>query len=181
MNLFSDLFKFDRTIKAYYTSDVSTNRCTRINAPNLLKPMNRAANPSLIGLLNRESSKHQHMGLNLHSEWQQQRHCLVTYLLPFPYYVAGGLDGTRLSQICCRGVKLEGKSHLNLLLLICSFHVNLCEVVRNAFYLPLNHWDNIRDNYSKWWCLYRACLSFKLGRELDFLYILYLISHTVIS
>lgn len=70
------------------------------------------------------------MGLNLHSDWQQQRHCLVTNSLPFPYYVAGGLDGTCLSQICCRG-EAEGKTHPNSLhqaLSICHFDINLCEV-----------------------------------------------------
>lgn len=53
------------------------------------------AAPSLTGVVTaRGKSGHQHMGLNLHCNWQQQRHCLVTNSLPFPYYVAGGLDGT---------------------------------------------------------------------------------------
>lgn len=41
------------------------------------------------------------MGLDLHSDWQQQRHCLVTNSLPFPYYVAAGLDGIHSSQTSC--------------------------------------------------------------------------------
>lgn len=45
-----------------------------------------------------ESSNHQHMGLDLHYDLQQQRHCLVTNSLPFPYYVAGGLGETCSSQ-----------------------------------------------------------------------------------
>lgn len=64
------------------------------------------------GLFWWESTKHQHMGLDLHSGWQQQRHCLMTNSLPFPCCVAGGLKRTCLSLSYHRAGRGRGGGHL---------------------------------------------------------------------
>ena len=98
------------TINAKLHPSVTASKTT-ITTPTsdgIIRPMfeklnlQRAAGPihRHLGGYSEESSKHQHIGLNLHSNWQKQRHCLVTDPLPFPYYVAGGLDGTCLTPTC---------------------------------------------------------------------------------